>query len=101
MDYGQPKWQRMEVQDDPISIGQPIGRTRMTTPRESCRVASVNEESYLAFARKHYSRKVLEMNYDQWVRELVNPGVPLMTGMAIDMEIRHSLERAGVNVATT
>ena len=79
--------------------GQPMGRARMTTPRESCRVASVNEESYLAFSKKHYSKKELGMTYDQWVRELVNLGVPLMTGIAIDMEIRHSLERAGVNVA--
>ena len=68
----------------------------MITPHESCRVASLNEESYLAFAKKHYSRKELGMTYDQWVRELVNLGVPLMTGIAIDMEIRHSLERARV-----
>ena len=75
---------------------QPIGTTRMTVPVESCRIASLNEDSYLKFAREHYSRKDLGMSFDQWVRELVNLGVPLCTGVAIDKQVSATLQRAGV-----
>ena len=39
-------------------------------------MASLDENSYLALAQKHFSAKELGMNFDQWVRELVNLGVP-------------------------
>ena len=36
------------------------------------------------------------MTFDQWVRELVNLGVPVNTGIAIDRQIHSMLERAKV-----
>ena len=78
------------------SPDQPLTPTRMTVPVESCRNASLNEKSYLAFARKHYSRKRLGMTFDQWVRELVNLGVPLMTGIAIDRGVMSKLKQANI-----
>ena len=79
--------------------GEPIGDTRMTVPIESCRAASLHEESYMKFARRHYSRKDLGMSFDQWLRELVNLGVPLSTGTAIDLKVREMLEL--INVSPT
>ena len=67
----------------------------MTTLRESCRCANLDEESYLRMAKKFY-RKELGMSYDQWVRELVNLGVPVNTGVAIDRQIHQMLVRAGI-----
>ena len=75
--------------------GDPLTPTRMTTIRECCRVAGLDEESYLRMAKRFY-RKELGMTFDQWVRELVNLGVPVNTGVAIDRQIHSMLERAGV-----
>ena len=36
------------------------------------------------------------MTFDQWVRELVNLGVPINTGLAIDNQIVKVLVKAGV-----
>jgi hypothetical protein len=35
------------------------------------------------------------MHFDQWLRELVNLGVPLRTGTAIDTQVRELLYAAG------
>lgn len=75
--------------------GEPIGPTRMTTVVESCRIASLDPDSYLRLAKRFYLKE-LGMTFDQWVRELVNLGVPLMTGTAIDQKMRQMLERAKV-----
>ena len=78
------------------SPGQPLTPTRMTVPVESCKVASLDPVSYIRLANKHYSKKQLSMTRDQWLRELVNLGVPLMTGIAIDKQVHEMLRRAGV-----
>ena len=67
----------------------------MLVPIESCRGASLNEQSYMRFARKHY-RKALGLSYDQFLRELINLGVPLCTGSAIDRKVAGLLLRAGM-----
>ena len=77
--------------------GEPIGDTRMTVPIESCRAASLAERSYMQFARKHYDKK-LGLSYDQWLRELVNLGVPLSMGTAIDLRVKEVLEQSRIPV---
>ena len=74
---------------------EPLGDTRMTVPVETCRIASLDEDSYMHFARQHY-RKSLGMSYDQWLRELVNLGVPVCTGIAIDQQVAKVLQHAGI-----
>ena len=76
--------------------GEPIGDTRMSVPLETCRYASVHERSYMDLAKRHYPGKKSGISYDQWLRELVNLGVPIATGTAIDMAVHHALESAGV-----
>ena len=65
----------------------------MTVPTETLRAASLDEASYEALARKHFSRKILGMSFDMWLRELVNLGVPVSTGMAIDQKVTDALKR--------
>ena len=77
-------------------LGDPIGDTRMTVPLETCRYASVHEASYMALARRHHPGKQSGINQDQWLRELVNLGIPLATGTAIDMAVVRALKSAGV-----
>ena len=69
------------------TLGDPIDRTRMVVPTETLRAASLDEASYLAIAKKHFCRKILGMSFDMWLRELVNLGVPVCTGMAIDQRV--------------
>ena len=76
-------------------LGDPIMDTRMTVPLETCRYASLHEESYMRFARKHYPGKKSGLSQDQWLRELINLGIPLATGTAIDMAVRHALITGG------
>ena len=78
------------------SIGEPIGLTRTTVPIETCRTASLDPDSYIELANKHYNRSQLGMTRDQWLRELVNNGVPLNTGIAIDSHIHNLLIEANV-----
>ena len=74
--------------------GEPLTPTRMTVPAETLAGASVHSDSYLKLARKHY-RRSLGMHFDQWLRELINLGVPLRTGTAIDTQVRELLYAAG------
>ena len=76
--------------------GTPIGRTRLTAPLETCRAASLDEESYIALAKKHFSRKSLGMSFDMWLHELVNLGVPVSTGTALDRQIHKALQSARI-----
>jgi hypothetical protein len=73
--------------------GTPIDYTRLTCPVETLRAASLDEASYEAIARKHY-RRSSGMNFDGWLRELVNLGVPVSTGMAIDLSVQDVLKQA-------
>ena len=79
------------------SRGDPIGDTRLATPVENCRGASLNEDSYISCVNKFHSQAELGMNQDQWVRELVNNGVPLSTGVAIDQQVSKTLIDAGIS----
>ena len=74
--------------------GNPITRTRLTVPLETLRAASLDEESYLRLARVHHSQRSCGMNFDSWVRELVNLGVPVSTSAAIDRQVQNVLKRA-------
>ena len=47
----------------------------------------------MAFAQKFYT-KSLGISYDSFVRELVNLGFPLCTGIAIDLRVREKLLEA-------
>ena len=72
--------------------GQTIKRVRLATPEEWLRCASLNECEYLELARRHY-RKNLGISFDQWLRELVNLGVPICTSFAIDSHVAKTLEQ--------
>ena len=74
--------------------GQPAGRTRLTVPLETLRAASLDEGSYMDLARKHFTRKSLGMSFDMWLHELVNIGVPVSTGIALDQAIHLALQSA-------
>ena len=76
--------------------GAPIRRTRLTTPAETLRAASLNEASYERLAQRQFNRKSIGMSFDMWLRELVNNGVPLGTGRAIDRAVSDALLRANV-----
>ena len=78
------------------SHGQPIGRTRLTVPDETLRAASLHEDSYKALVNRFYSHKALGMSRDMWLRELVNIGVPVSTGIAIDQAVQRVLKRVRV-----
>jgi hypothetical protein len=73
--------------------GTPIDYTRLSTPTETLRAASLHEASFEEFARKHY-RRSSGMNFDGWLRELVNLGVPVSTGIAIDLKVQDMLKLA-------
>jgi site-specific DNA-cytosine methylase len=75
-------------------IGSPIGRTRLTTPAETLRAATLDESSYERLARRHFCRKTIGMSFDMWLRELVNNGVPLGTSRAIDLAVSEALRNA-------
>ena len=76
--------------------GEPIGRTRVGVITESLRAASLDENSYLKWGKRFYSQQDTNMSLDQWLRELVNLGVPLCTSVALDRSIADWLSRAGV-----
>ena len=75
--------------------GDPISKTRMTVPTETLKAASL-EEGYRKWARKFYNRKKLSMSFDQFLRELVNLGIPMCMGTAIDRKVSSCLIEAGV-----
>ena len=77
--------------------GTPIGATRLTVPKESCMLQSLDDKSYMALARMFY-KKSLGISYDQFVRELVNLGFPLCTGIAIDLKVREKLKQANTEL---
>ena len=66
--------------------GQHIFRTRLTTPRETLRMASL-PNSYDEWIRSF-------QNDDRFLRKAVNNGVPLQTSYAIDMAIKQVLIEA-------
>ena len=70
-------------------------RTSMTVPTETLRAASL-EEGYHKWARKFYNRQKLSMPFDQFLRELVNLGIPMCMGTAIDKKVSSCLVKAGV-----
>jgi site-specific DNA-cytosine methylase len=76
--------------------GQAIGKTRKTVPVETCRAASLDPDSYMKFARQHFNKKELGLDFPKWVRELVNIGVPICTSLAIDRAVHSLLIEAGV-----
>ena len=75
--------------------GDPISKPRMTVPTETLRAASL-EEGYRKWARKFYNRKKLSMSHVQFLRELVNLGIPVCMGTAIDRKGNSCLIEAGV-----
>lgn len=68
--------------------GRHITRTRLTTPVETVRMASLSE-TYIPWLRQFDSS-------DDFLRECVNNGVPLRTSTAIDTAVIQLLKRAGV-----
>ena len=75
--------------------GDPISKTRMAIPTETLRAASL-EEGYRKWARKFYNCKKLSMSHDQFLRELVNLGIHMCMGTAIDIKVNSCLIEAGV-----
>lgn len=69
--------------------GQPIYKTRLTTPIETVRMASLSE-TYLGWARQFDSS-------DQFLRRCVNNGVPLRTSTAVDQSVINTLQQAGIS----
>jgi site-specific DNA-cytosine methylase len=78
--------------------GQAIRQTRLTTPIETVRIASLSE-TYL-----HWIRQIVDnddslrhtIDSDILLRQCVNNGVPLRTSMAIDESVIRLLQAAGV-----
>ena len=68
--------------------GQPIHRTRLTTPIETLRAASL-DETYGEWIKQFDSSHT-------FLRLCVNQGVPLRTGMAIDHAVIKKLKQAGI-----
>jgi len=77
-------------------IGDPIGMTRLTDPAMTMKGASLDPESYLSFARRFHHKASMPINLDQWVQHLVNNGVPLCTGIAIDECVHNFLLKANI-----
>ncbi|MBT5796252.1 MAG: hypothetical protein HOI09_02590, partial [Porticoccaceae bacterium] len=77
-------------------IGDPIGKTRLTDPAMTMKGASLDPESYLSFARRFHHKASMPINLDQWVQHLVNNGVPLCTGIAIDECVHNFLLKANI-----
>ncbi|MBT5795931.1 MAG: hypothetical protein HOI09_00965 [Porticoccaceae bacterium] len=80
--------------------GQPIGRTRLSDPVMTMKAASLEPDSYKAFAGRHHHKATMPMNIDQWIQHLVNNGVPLCTGVAIDDAIHNLLIQANIQPST-
>ena len=68
--------------------GQPITHTRLTTPTETVRMASL-PHTYLNWVRGFDRR-------DTFLRECVNNGVPLRMSAAVDQSVIKLLRQAGV-----
>ena len=68
--------------------GQPVTHTRLTTPIETVRMASLSE-SYLKWLQQFDTQ-------DSTLRRLVNNGVPLRTSTAIDQTVISLLQQAGI-----
>ena len=77
--------------------GQPLNEVRLGLIAEWLRGASLDEFSYLEWSTRFLDTDATDQLRDQFIRELVNMGVPLCTSLAIDHSVMATLMEAGIN----